>query len=121
MGASELAHLRIDAYQFGRIEIDKKVYRKDIIITPAGVVPDWWRAKGHSLSLADLTKVIDEQPDVIIIGTGYYGRMQIPDGTRQGLEALGIELLVHPTRDACRFYNTLAGQSKVVAALHLTC
>jgi hypothetical protein len=111
----------INSYQFGRIEIDGETYRRDVIIFPDRVVPNWWREQGHSLGLDDLRAVVEERPELLIIGLGRYARMTIPKETQLALRQHGIELLELPTHEACEQYNQLADTRSVVAALHLTC
>lgn len=111
----------IDSYQFGKIVIDGQIYEKDLLIAPGGVAPDWWRAKGHSLSVADLEAILEAQPEVLVIGQGAYGRMLVPDATREELEAAGMEVVAQRTAEACQTYNRLQADKRVAAALHLTC
>jgi hypothetical protein len=112
---------RIEAYKFGEIIIDGIRYTNDVIIFPDRVMPDWWRESGHSLSLNDLDEVLKAQPEVLIIGIGAQGRVNIPSSTSQELEELGIGLIALPTDKACSEYEKLAQEGKVIAALHLTC
>ena len=51
--------MHIDEYAFGRMVVDGKTYRKDLILLPEGIREDWWRDEGHSLSKADLTDVFE--------------------------------------------------------------
>ena len=114
--------MQITDYQFGRIEIDGEVYRSDVIITPEGIMDGWWRRTGHNLAIADLDAVLSARPDTLIIGCGYYGRMQVPEATRSFLEDQGIRVEVETTADAVSRFNRLQHDAaRVVAALHLTC
>ena len=36
-------------YSFGRLVVDGSEHRRDLIVTPRRVVPEWWRRDGHSL------------------------------------------------------------------------
>jgi len=112
---------RIEDYRFGRIKVDGEAYGKDLIIRPDGVNAGWWRSAGHSVTLDDLAVALEAKPEVLVIGQGTFGRMQVPAGTRSHLEAAGIEVIAQPTGEACDTYNRLCGQRRVVAALHLTC
>ena len=112
---------KIESYRFGKIVIDGDTYQKDVIIFPEGVKPNWRREQGHSLSIEDLKDVIDAQPKILIVGTGTFGRMQIPPETLAQIEASGIEFIVRKTDKACKLYNQRKDEGKVVAALHLTC
>lgn len=114
--------MQITGYNFGRIEIDGQTYTADVIIAPDGVHSPWWRKEGHNLHLEDLSAILAEKPEILLVGTGYYGRMQVPAETRSYLEKQGMELHVSDTREAVRAFNALQRDvARVVAALHLTC
>jgi hypothetical protein len=111
----------IDAYDFGRIVIDGKTYTSDVILFPDRVEAEWWRREGHVLHIEDIESIIKEQPELLIVGTGKYGVMNVPHETRAYVRSHGIDLLVEPTDKACELYNYHAGSKLAVAALHLTC
>jgi hypothetical protein len=111
----------IESYRFGKIVIDGETYPKDVIIFPEGVKPNWWREQGHSLSMNDLKDVIAAQPKMLILGTGTFGRMQIPAETLSQIEEAGIEVCAEKTEKACQIYNQRKDEGNVIAALHLTC
>ena len=114
--------MEITHYSFGKIDIDGKRYQSDVIITSDSVKANWWRKEGHNLAIADLDDVLDDNPEVLIIGSGYYGRMQVPEVTRDFLKAKGIKVEVAPTSDAVEKFNQLQQEcARIVAALHLTC
>ncbi|RLF20698.1 MAG: hypothetical protein DRN15_10760 [Thermoprotei archaeon] len=113
---------RVEAYEFGEIVIDGRRYRRDVIIFPEKIRDNWWRKEGHSLCLDDLKEVLEYNPEVLVIGTGYYGFMRVPDEVRRYLEQRGIEVHIAETRRACEVFNELINKGRrVVAALHLTC
>ena len=111
----------IDSYDFGRIIIDGKRYNRDLILFPDRVKDDWWRKMGHRLQMEDLKEILEAKPEVLVVGTGYYGAMAVPTETRRHVESEGIELIVAKTAEACKTFNRLVTSRKVVAALHLTC
>jgi len=111
----------INSYQFGLITIDDKNYTSDVIIFPDSVNDSWWRRTGHELCLEDIAEVMAENPEVLIVGTGASGLMQVLPEVKQGVEAQGIKLIMQTTDGACQTYNQLCRSQKVVAALHLTC
>lgn len=114
--------MTVDAYSFGEIHIDGKPYRADVIIWPDRVKSPWWRGEGHNLSIEDLSEVLKAPPRVLLIGTGYYGRMRVPAETLAALQARGIEVHVSETPRAVDELNRLARDcADIVAALHLTC
>ncbi len=116
-----MAPPRIDGYAFGEITIDGRTYRRDVIIFPDRVESDWWREEGHSVTPTDLWEVLRDPPEVLIIGQGAYGRMDVPAETRRRLEEAGVQVLADHTERACKLYNRMRETARVVAALHLTC
>lgn len=114
--------MTVEAYDFGQILIDGKPYRSDVVIWPDRVDCPWWRAEGHSLVPDDLPEVLASPPAQLIIGTGFYGRLQVPDETLATLQELGIQVRIAETRLAVAELNRLREDgADVVAALHLTC
>jgi hypothetical protein len=113
---------KIDAYEFGRVVVDGREYRADVIILPERVVADWWRVEGHGLAPEDLKEVVAAEPKLFIVGTGSYGAMSVPADTATYLEGRGIKLEAYDTaRAACRYNELAAGGERVAAGLHLTC
>ncbi len=114
--------MKIESYRFGSIKIDGKVYMRDVIIFPDKVLSPWWRKMGHNLSISDLNEVIEYNPDLLIIGTGAYGVMQVPDSTLESLRERDIKVKVLKTGEAVKNYNEgIEKGVNVVACLHLTC
>ena len=116
-----ISHVRIDSYKFGQIVVNGKTYNQDLIIFPNRVRDGWWRREGHELCLDDIREVIEEKPEVLVVGTGDSGLVKILDEVKERLKKEKIDLIAKPTKKACALYNNLSPQRKVVAALHLTC
>lgn len=111
----------IDSYDFGEIVINSKRYTSDVIIYPDKVNSHWWRKEGHELCIDDLEDVLDQKPDVIVVGTGNPGLMRVLSETEKLIKSKGVRLIVQSTREACKTYNQLSSTQKVIALLHLTC
>lgn len=111
----------IDSYQFGSISVNGRQYTSDIIIFPDRVRANWWRRSGHQLCLDDIAEVIAEKPEVLIVGTGASGLMEVLTEVWEAAQAEGIKLIVECTDKACLLYNQLSPSQRTVAALHLTC
>jgi hypothetical protein len=112
----------IDSYSFGQIVIDGRSYRRDVLVYPDRVDAAWWRAEGHELAVADLPGVLSDPPDVLVVGTGQYGRLVVLPETEQALAARRVQLIAQPTGTACQTFNQMVSAGRrVVAALHLTC
>jgi hypothetical protein len=113
--------MRITEYSFGRITVDGRDYDADVIIYPDRVDGSWWRREGHRLEIEDLAGVLAARPEVVVLGTGHDGMMDVPEGTLARLRALGLEVHSARTAEAVRIFNELEPRRRVVAALHLTC
>jgi len=111
----------IDSYEFGEIVISGRKYSSDVIVYPDRVKDDWWRKEGHQLCIDDLGDVVERNPDVIVVGIGDPGLMEILPETEEYIKSRRIELIVQSTKEACRIYNQLSSSQKVIAFLHLTC
>jgi len=114
--------MTIEEYSFGRIRIDGKEFTSDVIVYPERVNAPWWRREGHRLDPEDLVEVLREPPEVLVIGTGSSGCMEVPVQTLKALQSKRIEPRVAKTADAVKDFNRLQKEgARVVAALHLTC
>ncbi len=112
----------IEHYRFGAITVDGQRHTRDLIILPdERIVAGWWRKEGHALHPGDLTAVFEAAPEVLVVGTGAYGMMRVTEKTRRALATAGIRLIAAPTAEAVKTYNELREETRVAAALHLTC
>jgi hypothetical protein len=112
----------IDEYTFGRIKVAGKEYISDVIIYPDRVESSWWREDGHRLVPEDLADVLLDLPAILVIGTGYSGRMAVPAETVEDLRGRGMQVFVARTEEAVEDFNRLQQENiRVVAALYLTC
>ena len=115
--------MHIDSYSFGRIRVDGIDYTEDVIMLRGEVRSPWWRsAGGHIYAPTDLEEVVATAPEIVILGTGYFGRVKILDETRTVLADVDSEVIVEKTSRAVEIFNQLAAEDRdVAAALHLTC
>ena len=88
----------------------------DLVIHANGL-PALRGSKAHFVGFAEIEGLLEEEPDVLIIGTGYDNMVQV----EEEIAAMpNIEIL--PTPQAVRRYNELRGEGKRVAAIiHSTC
>ncbi len=97
-------------------------YHKDLKIIHGLVKGNWWRKEGHRLDAADISDILSAKPDVLVIGTGYAGRMHVPASLRTAMQDEHIEVIAEKTAEATKTFNRLFNQGKDVAgAFHLTC
>jgi hypothetical protein len=113
--------MHIDSYNFGHIVIDGVSYRQDLLIWPEKIKTDWWRQESHLLRVDDVTEALAANPEVLVVGKGDTGHMQVDPPLTAFLQGKGIDLVAVPTREACRIINSLSGKRRLAAALHLTC
>ncbi len=114
--------VHVDDYDFGEIIVDGESYTEDLVLYPDHVEEGWWRKEGHSLHVEDLEDILEDPPNVLIIGKGAYGRLRVLPETRRALEGKEIEIEDQKTRKATNLFNKMVAEDKdVVAALHLTC
>jgi len=121
--------MRIDSYSFGVMKVDGVEYSADLIVFAsrgAGsldrIKSNWWRKQGHSLAIEDIDDVFDFKPDVLIVGIGASGLMQIPASTKKALQEEAIVLIAENTGRAWQLFNEqIQKGKKAVGAFHLTC
>ncbi|MCS7180882.1 MAG: MTH938/NDUFAF3 family protein [bacterium] len=115
--------MKVESYFFGFIKIDNKTYNHDILIFPTGI-EKWWRKEGHNVSLEDLEKVWEFNPQIIIFGQGTPGLMKISEEVKNYLNQKNIEFHILPTTSAVKLWNELIEKypnKVIIGAFHLTC
>jgi hypothetical protein len=113
--------MHIDRYDFGFIVIDGQTFKNDLLIWPGRIKSDWWRKEAHLLQMDDVAAALAANPQVLVVGMGEPGRMQVDPELSAYLKDQGVELRALPTREACQLINDLSGKRRLAAALHLTC
>ena len=104
------------------MKVDGAEYTADLLVFPDRITPNWWRRQGHSLAVEDLDDVLGFKPEVLVIGKGASGLMEIPALTEKVLQEKGIELIAENTGQAWGLFNEQIEKGrKVVGAFHLTC
>lgn len=111
----------IESYRFGRMVIRGRIYTSDLIILPDRILDGWWRKTGHRLCLEDLQEALQDNPDILIVGTGAFGRLRIAEEVEKFASNSGIELLSGKTKTAVKLFNELDPKKNTAGAFHLTC
>ncbi|MCF8885283.1 MAG: Mth938-like domain-containing protein [Nitrososphaerota archaeon] len=113
---------KIESYGFGYIVVNGVTYSRDLIILPDKLITNWWRREGHKIELADLVEVLEEDIDYLVLGTGYFGRIDVSREVIDKFEEKNVKVIVENTRNAWRKYNELLEKGfRVCGAFHLTC
>lgn len=85
-----------------------------VIVLPARIV-DWPVASFATLAEEDFARIADLEPEVVLLGTG--ARLRFPHPRLSApLARAGIGLEVMDLQAACRTYNILAAEERIVAA-----
>ena len=113
----------IEKCSFGSMVIDGRKYTSDLKILPDGRVQDGWlRGKGHRLTWEDIQSLVSLKPDLLVVGTGIYGRMKPAPDLEKRLADQGIDLLQAWTKKAAEAFNSARQRGiNAVACFHLTC
>ncbi len=111
----------IQSFTFGKMVIDEKIYTQDLIILPDRIIDSWWRLEGHLLQPQDLEEIIKIKPEILIVGQGASGLMDIPEETKNYLSSKNIQLIAVCTEKAYHIFNQYQEEKKVSGAFHLTC
>ncbi|MGO9377374.1 MAG: MTH938/NDUFAF3 family protein [Dissulfurispiraceae bacterium] len=98
--------MKIEHYSFGKIIVDGKIYASDIIIYHGNVDASWWRKDARSLHASDLLDIINARPEILIVGTGFFGVMTVPEETIKFITSRGIEIRVERTGKAVELYTS---------------
>lgn len=112
--------MRLSGYRFGRIEADGVPYEHDLAVL-ANDVREWRRAEGHRVHPADLEPALAETPQILVVGTGFSGFLQVTAEAARMLHERGTELIAVKTPEAVEAYNDLSHTKRTCALLHLTC
>lgn len=113
----------INSYSFGKMIVNGKEFRKDLIILPRGtVLSPWIRKSGHRLTMEDLEPVLESDATILVIGTGKPGLMRPHATLAADLQKKGITTMTMSSKRAAEKYNALSENTDGVAAcFHLTC
>lgn len=111
------ATLAINAHGPGWVAINGQRIHHSVVVNAAGGFFDWACPAFESLSAEHFARLVAEQPELVLFGSGQRLRFPRPDHIRQLIEhGIGVETM--DTAAAARTYNFLAGEGRrVVAAL----
>ena len=114
--------MKIESCTFGSLTVDGTSYRKDLMLHEGRVIPEWRRREGHRLCAGDLEGVLVPPPEVLVIGTGAFGRMKVDPALLSLLHEAGTEVHALPTGRAAELFNEKCRRGgRVTGAFHLTC
>jgi uncharacterized protein len=113
------ADFQIRGFQPGTLKVrhdnQDQTYTRSIIITPSQIITDWPPQTLAELTAAHLQKISELKPNILIIGTG--ATLVFPELAIYGdliNQGIGVEIM--DTGAACRTYNALTAENRIVAA-----
>ena len=104
----------VTAYGDGYVTVSGVRYEESIVVRPDRVRP-WTARSFESLTETDFAALLQDGPEILILGTGPTQRFPHPRLTaplaraRIGLEVMSLQA-------ACRTYNILVAEERKVAA-----
>jgi len=110
-------HLFIRSVSVQGIQVVDDFYNSSIIVSAKQVIPDWPVNSIEHITEQHLEKVLDLQPELVLIGTGARQAFLHPQQMMYFYSRnIGVEVMT--TDAACRTFNVLVAESRnVVAAL----
>lgn len=108
------SRLYIQAYTLDEIVISNNIYRCPLLITEQTVIPHWKPPALAAFSLDALKPALSDQLEVFILGTG--SRLLFPPmqlAAQLARMRIGFEVMDNGA--ACRTYNVLVSEGRVVA------
>ena len=85
------------------------------ILTPSQIIKDWRYNDVAEFTLDSFKPLIDQQPELVILGTGE--KLTFPNHQiLQSFQQAGIGVEVMNTASACRTFNVLVSENRYVIA-----
>ena len=110
---------------WGRIAVEELGEFKDVKLWPGGGRAwDWNETDTHhspGIQAADVAELLDHGATVVVLSRGMDGVLEVSPQTIADLEAAGVAVEAHRTRDAVARYNELARSNRVGGLFHSTC
>jgi len=102
-------------YDSGEIQVGEQLLRAPCLLSAQRIVADWSARSVAGLGDADLAAVLALEPLVFLLGTDAAGERP-PLALRRQLEARGIAVETMGLGAACRTYNVLVQENRLVVA-----
>jgi len=119
--------VKIDSVEWGEIWVDGKQYHQVLIVGEEVFERDSEKlhqlfGTTHKIGEQEEKMLLEGNPEVIIIGNGWEGVLQVTENFKLETENLGIDLKILRTPEAVEEYNQLVKEGKKANVLiHTTC
>jgi len=105
----------ITRHEPGRLWVNATPWTQSVLVPHRGDAQPWGVAGIDQLSAEHFARVLDLQPELLIFGCGAHLRFVAPALHRALIErGIGVETMDTPA--ACRTFNVLASEGRIVAA-----
>jgi uncharacterized protein len=98
------------------VEINRQRHSASLIVLPEQLILDWPVASFADLTTASFEQILALKPEVVLLGTGEKHQFLHPK-ISASLAQNSISLECMTTAAACRTYNILMSEGRVVAAM----
>ena len=118
---------KINSIEFGAITINGKKYGQVVIVGDKISERQYERLKNkfgtsHEIGDWEILEIFKQQPEIIVIGTGMDGKLEVNPGLLALAQMKNIDVIVEHTPKVVTIYNDLIQKGKKVNALiHTTC
>jgi len=116
----------IDRTMFGSITIKGHRYQRDVVIRLDGRVKKRKKklskavyGTSHTISLDEAKHVYQKGADLLIVGAGQYGLVELSDEAAAYFSRKNCEVELLPMKDAIQAWNEAEGA--VLGLFHVTC
>ncbi len=107
---------------FGKIVFNNKEWNEDLEIRTNGKAKErGYRPENHLIETKETNRHIDDNTELLIVGTGQYGKLEVSEDSKKLLEGKEINLLTAKSPKAIQLYNDQEDKSVVTAVIHSTC
>jgi hypothetical protein len=117
---------KINETSFGTIVIDHNYFDHDVVINLKGQVRKRKKklsktvyGTSHMVSDAEIEDIFDPGAEMVVIGSGQYGRVELSDEAVSFLRDHNCKFEILPTPRAIDYWNTQEGQ--IIGMFHITC
>ena len=105
----------VTAYEAGVIEINAQRHNGSLYFMPSGQIHPWAVQSADQLTADDLAPLPEDLPEIVLLGTGSIQKFFRPE-VLAPLVSAGIGHEVMSTPAACRTYNILMAEGRLVMA-----
>lgn len=101
----------VTGYDDSGVEINAVHFSKSLVVMPETPPRDWDVSNFNDLTLEHFERILADEPDVVILGTGARQRFVHPKLTAPlTMRRIGVECMDNAA--ACRTYNILMGEGR---------